>query len=211
MRAIDKGDVPESLTQHCLSIHADYDNYPDKERLRQSLATEQRGLCCYCLSRIRPTADGMKIEHWHCQDDYPGEQLNYRNLLGACLGNQGQSRIFQHCDTRKGNENLSRNPANQEHHIEQFIHFEGDGSISSHDRMFDTELNAVLGLNVAFLRNNRKAALDAFKATLIKRGNLSRSTLEKWLREWNGESHNNELPPFCQVVVYWLRKRLARA
>jgi len=31
------------------------------------------------------------------------------------------------------------------------------------------------------------------------------------LDDWNGTSHNGELKPFCQVIVYWLKKRLARA
>ena len=88
---------------------------------------------------------------------------------------------------------------------------EGDGSITSHDLTFNTELNAVLNLNAKFLKNNRKAVLEAFKATLVKRGNLPRPTLERWLRERNGEVDAGELEPFCQVLVYWLRKRLARA
>jgi uncharacterized protein (TIGR02646 family) len=210
MRAITKNNEPASLTQHRCQPHADYPNYANKDSLRQSLVAEQRGLCCYCLSRIRPVASEMKIEHWHCQDNYPAEQLVYANLLGACLGNQGQSPERQHCDTRKANNDLSRNPANPAHQVGQFIHFEGDGTVTSNDPAFDTELNSVLNLNVSFLRNNRKAVLDAFKTTLIKRNNLARPTLERWLRDWNGESHAGELEPFCQVVVYWLRKRLSR-
>jgi len=58
--------------------------------------------------------------------------------------------------------------------------------------------------------NNRKATLKAFLAGLGKRGPLRRATLETRLREWNGESGADELQPFCQVVVYWLRKRLLR-
>ena len=211
MRTIIKGAEPASLTQHRLTAHADYDNYPDKIELRQSLVTEQRGLCCYCLSRIRPQAGFMKIAHWHSQDLHPNEQLVYRNLLGACMGNEGQSPKRQHCDTRQGPRDISRNPANPEDQIELFIRYEADGKITSQDAVFDTELNDVLNLNVAILKNNRKAALDAFKAALLKRGELSRATLERWLREWNGDFNNNELPAFCQVVVYWLRKRLARA
>jgi hypothetical protein len=61
------------------------------------------------------------------------------------------------------------------------------------------------------LKNNRKAVLEAFKAALVKRGNLPRPTLERWLRERNGEVDAGELEPFCQILVYWLRKRLARA
>jgi hypothetical protein len=152
----------------------------------------------------------MNIEHWHSQHRHPSEQLDYRNLLGACLGNEGQPRKLQHCDERKRDDDLSRNPADPVHHIESAVRFEGDGQISSPDHAFDRELNDVLNLNVAFLKNNRKATLDGFKLTLQKRGPLQRHTLERWLRDWNGESHSGELQPYCQVVVYWLKKRLAR-
>jgi hypothetical protein len=81
----------------------------------------------------------------------------------------------------------------------------------SQDAAFNGELNDVLNLNAKFLQNNRKATLEAFKMTLQKRGELSRITLERWVEDWNGESRSGELMPFCQVVVYWLRKRLARA
>jgi uncharacterized protein (TIGR02646 family) len=210
MRTINKRNEPASLTLHRLIARADYDNYADKDTLRQSLAVEQRGLCCYCLSRIRPAAGNMKIAHWHSRNLHPNEQLVYMNLLGACMGNEGQSPQRQHCDTRQGNRDISRNPANPTHQVERFVHFEADGRITSDDPHFKAELNDVLNLNVAILKNNRKATLEAFKITLIKRGDLPRATLERWLRDWNGESHANELPPFSQVVVYWLRKRLAR-
>lgn len=211
MRSIIKGNEPASLVQHRLTELADYENYADKDTLRTALATEQRGLCCYCLSRIRPTNAAMKIEHWHSQENHSDEQLDYTNLLGACLGNEGQPRRRQHCDTRKGNRDLSRNPGIPAHQVEHFTRFEADGTVVSDDLVFDAELNEVLNLNEPFLRNNRKATLEAFKAALNKRGNLPRATLERWLRDWNGESDNGELRPFCQVVVYWLRKRLARA
>ena len=90
MRTITKGDEPASLVKHRATAHADYENYPDKDTLRSHLVREQRGLCCYCLSRIRPTADTMKIEHWHSQDEFSSEQLDYSNLLGACLGGPRQ-------------------------------------------------------------------------------------------------------------------------
>jgi len=211
MRTIHKAREPASLAQHRAAPHADYDNYADKETLRVALVTEQRGLCCYCLSRIRPEIGAMKIEHWHSQDSFPTEQLDYQNLLGSCPGGQGQRSHQQHCDAKKGNALFSRNPANPAHRVESFIRYEADGRIASTDLAFDAELNEVLNLNAAFLKNNRKAALDGFKDALAKRGNLPRITLERWLRDWNGESHANELRPLCQVVVYWLQKRLSRA
>ena len=66
------------------------------------------------------------------------------NLLGACMGNEGQSPKRQHCDTRQGNRDISRNPANPAHQVERFVHFEADGRITSNDPGFDTELNEVL-------------------------------------------------------------------
>ena len=210
MRVILKGREPARLTEYRAATGTDYDGYRDKDTLRTYLAKEQRGLCCYCLSRIRAERDAMKIEHWHCQDKYSTEQLDYSNLLGACMGNEGRPGRDQHCDTRKGDRDLSRNPANPMHRVEDLIQFAGNGRISSTDAAFDAELNDVLNLNLAFLVNNRLATLTAFQGALAKRGELSRPTLEKWLRQWNGESNSRELLPFCQVVIYWLRKRLAR-
>ena len=143
----------------------------------------------------------MRIEHWHSQSNYSAEQLNYSNLLGACTGNEGRPHRDQHCDTSKKDQDLCRNPANPADRVDQVTHFGGDGRVSSHDPTFDGELNAVLNLNLPFLVNNRKAILDAFKGSLLKRGRLSRETLEKWLLDWNGESTNGELEPYCQVIV----------
>ena len=210
MRAIRKGPEPASLTEHRCTPGADYESYPDKDALRQYLVREQRGLCCYCLSRIRAERGSMKIEHWHCQAGYETEQLDYSNLLGACMGGEGDKPEFRHCDTRKGDRIISKNPANPEHRIEETIHYRGDGTITSTDPAFEKELNEVLNLNVHFLKNNRKGALDGFKEFLSKKkGARTPQELEKQLRKWNGELDTGELQPFCEVVLYYIRKRLA--
>ena len=48
----------------------------------------------------------MKIEHWHCQDNYPAEQLVYGNLLGACLDQANLQNTSIAPDTLKANQNL---------------------------------------------------------------------------------------------------------
>jgi uncharacterized protein (TIGR02646 family) len=211
MRTIRKSTRPASLERHRATPEADYDGYRDKDTLRACLVREQRGLCCYCLSPIRPEWDAMKIEHWHSQANHPAEQLDYTNILGACVGNQRASGKFQHCDTRKGDRDISRNPANPDHRIEDLIRFLGDGQIVSTDPAFETEINEVLNLNLQSLMNKRKGVLDGFTKLLAKNGGtVLPRMLEKHLQRWNGELDNRDLRPFCQVVIYYLRKKLAQ-
>lgn len=213
MRAITKGTEPTSLTMHRQTPHCDYENYADKNGLRHSLVTEQRGLCCYCMGRI-PDGDGnMKVEHWHCQNRHPGEKLIYRNLLGACWGGEGQPSDLQHCDTRKGSRDLKWNPANPSHHIETRVRYELDGTILSNDAAFDAQLNDVLNLNLTVHKNNRKSVLDAllcwWKSEKRRlHGPVPRGRLE---RECNRRvGGQGLLTPYCQVAVWWLEQRLGR-
>lgn len=205
MRTIQKGTEPASLTLHRQQPHADYENYADKAALRQALVTEQHGLCCYCQSRIRATPEGMKIEHWQCQDDHSERQLDFSNLHGACLGGQGRPKRDQHCDTRKGNDPLCFSVCDPSHPIERQIRFLGDGRIASDDVAVNKALNDVLNLNWSRLVSNRKAVLDAFKQRLGQ-GKLNAA---QELSKWDG-SRAGDLPEFAQVMVFWLQKKIAR-
>jgi uncharacterized protein (TIGR02646 family) len=213
MRAITKGAEPPSLTVHRLTPRCDYDNYADKVALRHALVTEQRGICCYCMQRIHNGPLTMKIEHWQSQSGYPAEQLSYRNLLGACLGGDGQPPHLQHCDTRKGNRDLRWNPAEPVHHVETRVRYELDGSIRSDDAAFDAQLDDVLNLNIRFLKNNRKAVWVAItdwwkleKARL--HGPVSRARIQ--VERDRRVAGKGELEPFCRVAIWWLDQRLAR-
>ena len=217
MRAITKGPEPVSLTAHRQTPHDDYSNYEAKDVLRYALVTEQRGLCCYCMGRIHPERASIKIQHWRCQSHYPGEQLNYRNLLGACHGRLGggdkQPAHLRHCDTRKGDRDLKWNPVDPAHHIETRIRYELDGSIRSDQAEFDGQLNDVLNLNLPALKNNRKyllgAVLDWWKREKARiRGPVPRNGFVRKRDQHVGG--NGELAPYCQVAVWWLEQRLAR-
>ena len=213
MRAIVKGAEPVSLTAHRRTPHCDYDNYADKDLLREALVSEQLGLCCYCMGRIHNGPTTMKIEHWRCRSRYPAEQLGYRNLLGACLGGDGQPVRLQHCDTRKGDRDLGWNPADPAHHVETRLRYEPDGSIRSDEADFDAQLTKVLNLNLAILKNNRKGVLDAVLEWWTQekrrlRGPVPRARFESERdRRGAGAGH---LEPYCQVAVWWLEQRLAR-
>lgn len=206
MRTIQKSPEPATLTRHRQQEHASYDNYADKDGLRQALVAEQRAVCCYCQSRIRATPDGMKIEHLQCQESFPALQLEYRNLLGTCLGGEGRRQKEQHCDTSKGNRELCFSVCDPAHPIERQIRFLGDGRIQAEDVAVDEALNKVLNLNWDRLVANRRATLEAFKQRL-QRGQRLDPTRE--LPKWDG-SQPGDLPEFAQVIVYWLSKRLGR-
>ena len=208
MRSITKGSEPVSLIAHRKTPHSDYDNYTAKDDLRHALVSEQRGLCCYCMGRIRPELASMKIEHWKCHARYPGEQLKYRNLLAACLGGHGKPAHIQHCDTRKGDSDLEWNPADPAHHIETRIRYQLDGSIRSDEADFDGQLNNVLDLNLPVLKNHRKAILAAVSTWWTLYGPVSRGRI---LRKRNDYVPNTgELQPYSQVAVQWLDQKLAK-
>lgn len=213
MRAIVKGPEPASLTAHSQTPHCNYDNYADSDALRHALVTEQRSLCCYCMGRIRNGPMTMKIEHWRCQSCYPDKQLEYRNLLGTCLGGDGQPPHLQHCDTRKGNKDLQWNPADPAHHIETRLRYEADGSIRSEEAEFDRQLEEALNLNLPILKNNRKGVLDAIldwwrRERARLRGPVPRARfVSERDRRINGPG---ELQPYCQVAVWWIEQRLAK-
>ena len=216
MRAIVKGREPQSLTEHRQTPHSDYDNYPGrgKDALRLALVAEQRGLCCYCMGRIRPEANTMKIEHWQSQARYPDRQLDYSNLLGACRGGEGQPFRSQHCDTRKGDDDLLWNPAEPAHAIEARVQYGTDGSIRSSNVTLDNQLNQVLNLNLAILKTNRKQPLDVVlewwkeeKAKL--QGPVPRERIEREVCK-HAPAHG-QLAPYREVAVWWLKRKLARA
>ena len=208
MRAIAKGLEPATLTRHRLTPHSDYDNYAGKDELRHALVVEQQELCCYCMGRIRNGPAAMKIEHWQCQARYPAGQLNYQNLLGACLGGHGQPVHLQHCDTRKGDRDLRWNPADPAHHIETRVRYELDGTIRADDAVFDDHLNDVLNLNLTYIKNNRRGVLTALLEWWRAKRPVPRARIEREIDQRTQAA--GDLTPYCQVAVWWLQEKVAR-
>ncbi len=211
MRLIEKGAEPRTLTEHRSTLHSSYDNYQDKDGLRDALVTEQRGLCCYCMGRIPPERNKMKIEHWRCVAKHPGDQLDYKNLLGSCRGGEGSGRELQHCDTRKADRDLRWNPADPDHRVESRIEYGVDGAIRSTDGDFDRQLNEDLNLNIRFIKNGRKGVLESIGGWWQSLGGVdrtvSRRRLERRILELTEASR---MDPYDPVAIWWLKKRLAR-
>jgi uncharacterized protein (TIGR02646 family) len=213
MRAIVKGHEPRELIEYRCKPDAVYDG-PQftsvKQVIREQLLQEQGHLCAYCMARIDATE--MKVEHWHCQDNYPDEQLNYQNMLGVCKGNEGQPPENQTCDTRKGNKDIKYHPANSSHRIESYIRFLGNGKIQAdNDGDFDGHLNDVLNLNELRLARNRQAVWDAVHNTLSREsGSRTPTEIQKLLDRWNTPDTDGRLQGYCAVAAYYLRKKLGK-
>lgn len=208
MRAIAKGNEPAGLTEYRATPNSNYGDFRDNQLLRVALVAEQRGLCCYCMCRIVADGQKMKIEHWQSQNNEATRhlQLTYSNLLGACCGNERGKANLRHCDTRKGDHALLFNPANPAHAIESRIKYRNNGEVRSDDQPFDGELDTVLNLNIAFLKNNRKGVLEAVqKWWQIKKPN--RNQVQARINKY--DNGVGALEPFTPVAVWFLKRKLA--
>jgi conserved hypothetical protein TIGR02646 len=208
MKYIRKGREPNSLTQYRQQQGAYYDGYPQKDELRDSLVKEQKYICCYCMQRINNSTEKMRIEHWNSQSEFPEQQLIYTNLLGACSGNEGQPKNLQHCDVSKGNISIKINPTMST--CEILVKFKANGEIYSNDADINNDLSVTLNLNYQTIVNNRKAVLDIAYNNLAKhKGIWSKDILQKEIDKWEGK-YDSEYQPYCQIVIYHLKKKVAK-
>lgn len=200
MRAIHKLPEPGSLTEYRLLAGAIYDGMPQqvKQDLRVALVQEQRGLCCYCMGRIRAEQSGMRIEHWAAKAAHPELALTYSNLLAACHGGEGDRRPQQHCDVYKGDNALNINPATEPGDFASRFIYDPTGRISSDQAPARPDLDT-LNLNAAILKNNRKAVVDAL--LLQWRSGRGTARLQAY---WGG---GEVLREYCEVALYYLRKK----
>jgi uncharacterized protein (TIGR02646 family) len=211
MISVVKGREPTSLQQYRLQSNAQYDGSqftPVKADIRTQLLKEQGYLCAYCMQRIVDDQFKTKIEHWHCQNNHPTEQLDYANMLAVCLGNtQG----CVHCDTKKANHDIKYNPAEPTHHIESKIKYSITGKIQSNELDFNQELNDILGLNCSRLIENRKATIDAVQQGLNKKlGTRTHNEISSEIKKWSSIDEDGHKKPYCGVALYFLHKKLPK-
>jgi uncharacterized protein (TIGR02646 family) len=213
MKKIIKQSEPRSLVKHRAkqraNENADYDNYSDKDNLRDYLLKEQGYICCYCMSRIK--LDEMKIEHWKPQTKYTSLQLDYRNLLGACMGKEGARPQNQHCDTRKGDSEITINPIEGDKNCENLIKYRPDGKIYSDDVSVNHDLNETLNLNLGFLQKNRKDALNVVIRKLDEKFSnktWTKITVQKEIDKLNTKDENGFYDEYCQIAISYLKSKL---
>lgn len=180
---------------------------PVKSAIRASLLTEQGHLCAYCMVRI--TASTMKVEHWACQADNPLLQLDYSNLLGCCMGYEGEKLVNQTCDSQKGNQTLKFNPSRRQHRVNALIRYGGQGKIDSTDGEFATQINNVLNLNKVRLVQNRFSVLESVRAKLShKNGNRTKAEIKRLLDEYSIPGARGVLKEYFGLVEAYLSDKL---
>lgn len=226
MLPINKNNTDNPLVEFCKRPDVAYSDIPHdlKTALNISLLKEQDFLCAYCMSRI--SEENMSIEHWDPRhpdtqgatlsaqekEKYRQLEIDYKNMLAVCPGNEGRPPREQHCDTQKANKTLLYNPSCPSHYAKLRISYLITGEIKSEDTKFCKELDDVLNLNCEKLKNNRKAVISRVISELNRLSrNASRNKIQPILDNWRSTDSEGKKKEYAGVAIYFLEKRLSHA
>ena len=90
MRSIAKGPEPASLTTHEICRTVTTTTTRTRIRYGRHLWRTSADSAVIACAASRTSRETMKIEHWRSRSTFPDEELDYRNLLAACRGGEGQ-------------------------------------------------------------------------------------------------------------------------
>ena len=91
------------------------------------------------------------------------------------------------------------------------IVYGSDGLISSADTVFAKEIDDVLNLNLRRLRQNRAEVIDSVRDVLNSAaGSRTDAELKKLIAKWERLDASGALPAYCDVAIFYLKKRLAK-
>ena len=222
MRYIEKHAEPDSLTAYKKQANAYYDGC-NKADIREHLLKDQGYLCAYCMRRIpeKSSVPGgvvqMKIEHWlpesQCSE---AQKLDFRNMLGVCMGNAGHKEAETTCDSHRHDKPLKINPLDK-HLVQQIKYETRTGRIFSDDQQIDDDLNHTLNLNYGgsdfSLCSNRHNALEVCleklrELTKGKSGTWSRTVLQKMLKSYENKDKEGKYREYSGIVIWYLKKKL---
>lgn len=132
-----------------------------KNALRDSLISEQKGICCYCESKI--VGSDFHIEHFRPKDPalFPHLQLEYSNLHASChaepIGGTDEC-----CGHRKSNEFNTDLISPLEVDCETHFEYDTMGGIKGIDRK-GMETIRILHLDSSLLNSSRKNLIKYFE------------------------------------------------
>ena len=207
MRPITKGKPPRALAAYRARKSVAWDELTteDKQVLRLALVEEQRGLCAYCMGRIRADAESTKIEHILPRRHEAG-LFDWHNLVACCDGREGSPPGHQTCDTKKADTELAALNVLSPQRIGYAV---ASGRIQSERADVDDDLNQVLNLNTEQLRRNRQRAVDAaveiLKRELREHGTWRAERLQKVLDDLRAQ---NPLHAYVGVIEHYLERKI---
>lgn len=220
MRYIEKHAEPKSLTEYKKQANAYYDGC-NKADIRKRLLEDQGYLCAYCMRRINEGEGGivpMKIEHWlpesQCSE---AEKLDFRNMLGVCLGNADHPYACTTCDSHRGDERLTINPLD-ENLVQKISYDTRTGRIYSKEKAINHDLKDTLNLNYEgsdfSLCENRRHALELClhymqKKAKNKAGTWQASLLQHTLDLYEKKDKEGKYKEYSGIVIWYLKKKLA--
>lgn len=149
--------IPEEpSSEQAEIIREQYFDKLTKSSVRETLITEQHGLCAYCMASVVNSKDSTTIEHLIPLSKSKAGSMNYQNWLAVCMGGQntepaqGEDRVVC-CDVKKGNNITTLSPLNKAQ-MERIAYYD-DGTVfynapsGKEQRKITHEINYTFGLN----------------------------------------------------------------
>ncbi|MCD7956249.1 MAG: hypothetical protein LUG93_10980 [Lachnospiraceae bacterium] len=98
-------------------------------------------------------------------------------------------------------------------HIKKIKYKSANGEIYSEDAAINHDLNETLNLNCSaqYLKENRKAALEALKANLHSRGTLGKNAWEKLLQKYSSANNLGQKREYAGIVIWYIKRKLGDA
>ncbi|WP_144596744.1 retron system putative HNH endonuclease [Bacillus cereus] len=207
MRYFKKQSSPTSFEDWKVSKgrSAAYKNIPIgiKEELRESLAQEQSGICCYCGISLK---DNIHIEHFKPQKNFRSRALDYGNLHASCMGKKyikSEEEELDFCGHSKldwYDEELLVSPLDP--NCESYFRYNFSGSIEDQDHKAAEETIKRLSLNSYLITNQRLAAIDGIMETIDLEDTEDIKSCILYLETPNEEG---ELSSFSYIIVELLK------
>ena len=198
MIVVKRGKEPNSLLKFRKeNPDADYETDIPTEvskDIREQMWEEQRGLCAYCMKKIK-NSSVMRIEH--CRARHPQDE-------------QEHDKKDKTCDAHRGNTELTVNPFDEM--SVRKIKYKADGSIYSDDAEINKDVTETLNLNCQALSlpQTRKNVLMAEKNRIMRKckGKSQDAFMRELERTYASLTQERNLTPYCGIIISWIESKL---
>lgn len=203
MKFIHKGKEPKEWTAYKKTPGVAFSAEPE---LKKALLLEQGYICCYCMCRIN--YGDMKVEHYVPRND-TSKIFDYDNLFAAC---EGKCASDENCDTRKKNTPITIHPADPRNNCETIVHYQSKDAAITCIEPYYSDIQYTLNLNDTRIRRNRMSVLvGALQGLNSKHGRgvkWTKPNLQLVLNNYRDKDAQGKFKPYCQIVVYYLNKKI---